>query len=296
MKLRRAAILAAAALLPLTAQTAGTTGLSSYLSQIPPPPRNSEEAYQASVVDDAKVLAGELVEIQTPPKFRDLETKLGAEGTLAAGQNPSAAGANPAAIAAMQNMSPAQQQAMAQQMAAQMGGGAQATGTFTPGDRQVVILLQQRQEGSMSRAQDDMRAHTEWAETQHRFDDEHLALSQRQEAERAAGGFNKCQASQAAERRWADDHVKLMDQQLMAGLAAYDKRRILAVDYTGFADRLSTHEKQMQSMVTKGGYSDARVQAVLQLGAAAAISEDLYRRAAYWHMFRRSLTPNRCDS
>lgn len=44
MNARRLVIMTAAALLPLGAHSAGTTGLSSYLGQVPAPPRNAEEA------------------------------------------------------------------------------------------------------------------------------------------------------------------------------------------------------------------------------------------------------------
>lgn len=317
MDLRRMAILAAAALIPFQVQPAGTTGLSSYLQQIPAPPRTAQEAYRACEVDDAIVAGtgtrpdgGRLVEIQSPRALTLVRKKIEGEGTLAATQGvagappvpgmgmPTDAASAQAMVEAMQKMSPAQQQAMAQQMAAQ--SGPMSSGAMSPADSQMAGLLGQRQQGSMSRMQQDLKAQQDWALVLQRWDAEHAALSNEEDLKRNSwtgscpnGTLNPIQKIR---RDYAEKHIKLMTAQINEGLAAYEKRRALAVDTAGFADRLAPLAAKAMGPLSKQGYSTARGEAVRDLGSLVAISDELHRRAAYWYMMKRAVSKDDiCD-
>ena len=305
MNLRHLVICTAATLLPLTVYPAGATGLSSYLRQIPAPPRSTHEAYQACSVDDGKVLGGFWVEIESPPAVLKLFKTLEGEGVLAASQG--AGGAPPipgmgapidaasaaAMAAAMQNMTPQEQQALGQQMAAQMS--AQMTpGAMSPADSKMAALLGQRQQGSMARMEQDLKAQQDWPLVLRRWGEEHKRISA-EESLKLNAWTGKCPKGtlnpmHKLKRDYAEKHISLMTAQLNEGLAAYDRRRIMATDEAGFAAQLPPMAKQAQGPLSKQGYSTARTEAVRSLNTLLSISDEIYRRAAYWHMVQRALT------
>lgn len=312
MNLRRIVVVATVVLAPFAAHPAGTTGLSSYLGKIPTPPRSTQEAYQACKVDDARVVStGAWVEIESPPVVFTLQKALEDEGLLAASQGAGGAPAMPgmgapmdAASAAamqqaMQNMSPQDQLAMAQQMAAQMGA-ATNPGTLSPADSKMAALLGQRQQGAMSRMQQDLKAQQEWPLALNRWDEAHRALSD-EESIKVNSWTGSCRNGslnplQKIKREYADQHLALVASQLKEGLAAYERRRVISIDAAGFADQLAPLMRQAQGPMSKQGYSTARSEAVASLTALLAISDEIYRRAAYWHMVRRALTKDDiCD-
>lgn len=315
MNLQRTIILTAAAMLmPLAAQSAGTTGLSSYLRQIPAPPKSAQEAYQGSTVDDARVVAERaMVEITPPAAFTTVQGRLTDESVLATGQSgtpmptvpgmgiPTDAASAQAMAQALQNMTPAQQQAMAQQMMAQ-SNAQMRPGAMTPEDQQMAARLGQRQQGSMARMQKDLQLQQQWSATLQRWDVEHNKLNDAEQAEIAATVIRQCPNGSVhphfkIRRKYADQHVALVLAQIKDAVAAHEQRRVVAVDEAGFADQLAPLALKAQGPLSRQGYSAARNDAVRSLASLLAISEETWKRAAYWYMVKRSLTRDEiCDN
>lgn len=313
MNLRRIAILTAAAVIPFAAQPAGTTGLSSYLQQIPAPPRTTQEAYTVCNVNDAVVAGtGAEVNIESPPVIEKVRKKLADEGMLAATQGVAGAPQAPSGISiptdaasaaafqqAMQSMTPQQQQAMAQQMAAQMSTQTNP-GAMSPADSQMASLLGQRQQGSMSRMQQSLKAQQDWALLLQRWDAEHAALSSEEDRKRNSWSGNCPNGTlnpiQKIRRDYAQKHIALMTAQFKQGQAAYDQHRVIALDAAGFADQLAPLALKAKGPLSRQGYSSARSDAISQLTGLAAVSDEIYRRAAYWHMNQRMVSKDDiCD-
>ncbi len=298
-------MLGAALLLPPVSYAAGGSGLASYFQQIPPPPQSAAEAYTACLVDDALVAGtGTRVEIEAPPFVAAVKNKLGGEGMLASSQGlsgtpsvpgmgaPTDAASAAAMQAAVQNMSPQQQQALGQQMAAQMSAQLQP-GPLSAADQKMVVLLGQRQEGSMARMDADMRAHTELPLLLQRLAAEHGKLSDEEAA--ALALVRNCPRGSIGpalklQRAYAEKHVALMTGQLAEMRGAYERRRVLAVDTVGFADQLAPLAIKAQSGISRQGYSQARLDAVRDLETLVVISDEAHRSAAYWQMIKRALS------
>lgn len=300
------ALATAACLLPgLVLAAAGHTAYSSYMQQVPVPPLTAGEAYDR--VRKVEVNQGgdiEVRDIQPPQVLELLQQKLADEGALAAGANmPTAPGmgavtdeASAARLQAqIESMTPAQQMALATQMSQQMNTS-MMSGTIGAADQATLELLSRRQGETGQRNDTDLKLHREWAELQRRWQAEHQQLSNAEQAEAAKGSPTGCagRASNARlrERRWAEQHVALATRQLTPGRAAFEQRRVFAVQQVGFADQLATRVKPNSHALVRQGHAEVRGAAVQQVAALAEISGKLHVHGAEWYAAKRRLEPD----
>lgn len=276
-----------AVLLPaLVYAAAGHTAYSSYLRQVPAPPRTAQEAHAAVIVD-----AGQ---ISQPPVFTELLRRLQDEGVRAAATGASLfpAGVTDAASAEafqqqFDSMTPAQQMAMAQQMAAQMDSAMQPA-ALGHDDRKIASLLDRRQAGAAARQEAGMRLHNEWIAAQQRWNATHRKIAEEEYAtlERTPAQCDKTadldHAAQRVHQQYAARHLAAVQSELQEGLAFFERRRVLATDDAGFADQLAPLMRAASSAIARQGYSGAQNEAVLQLAEMANTSWKLHEHAATW--------------
>ncbi|HSW11594.1 MAG TPA: hypothetical protein VLI06_02070 [Solimonas sp.] len=304
MKILGFAAAAAAGLLSAAAVAApGHTAYSAYMQQLPAPPMQPKEAYERSRKTEINQgIAIGVDDIRPPAIFEQLQQKLGDEGVLAAtsAQPAGVAGAVTDAASAqrlqaqIQAMTPAQQMAYANQMSQQMLGS--MSGSISAADQATLELLSKRQADTSQRIDADIKMQTAWAQLTQHWQEEHLQLNTRQDAERSksqpSGCSGRASNNRVRERRFADEHVALTAKHLDQGRVSHEQRRVFAVPQVGFADQLATRVKPGSHALVTQGYAEVRSAALQQIGLLAGIDEKLYAEGAKWYAVRRRLEPD----
>lgn len=285
---------------------AGHTGYAAYLSQVPAPPRNAQEAYAAVIINaQAAATGGRLIEPSTT--FKNLQQKLADEGRLAtaASNSSTPTGVTDEASAQalqrqLENMTPAEQMAWAQQMAGQMNSAMQP-GALGAEDRAIITLLEQRQQGSMLRIEQQQRLLHDWTEASLRWDATHVRIEQdfysalKQTPMQCSKTDNMDFAALKLLERFNAQHLAKVQEELKEGRALFERQRINAVDAAGFSDQLATRMGQAPSPLAQQGYAGARHDALRDIGGLLDMSWKLHEHAAtWWHKSRDTSTARRC--
>ncbi len=289
-------------LLPVLALAAtGHTALSSYIGQVPSPPRDAREAYGLAVLK-AEPSGSRFA---PPPVYADLDRRLADEsrraGVDTATTLPDAvtdAASAQALQQQLQGMTPAQQMAWAQQYAAQVSGALQPAAS-SPADRAVLALLEQRQRSVMVRGERERRLQQDAAITWQRWEATHRRIGEAERntlestAPQCSPGTDIDRAALAVHERFAQQHLDALREELIEGQGLFEQQRVLASDDAGFADSLAGRMQGVAAMPARQDYAAAQQDAIRQLSALSSLSWQLHEHAAEWWWNKLDQTPVR---
>lgn len=269
---------ACALLLPLLLHAAaGHTAYSAYLQKIPAPPQTAPEAHaRYSATGHSALLQS-----------------LNQEAALASAQAPSAMPALPQAgdvaaaermAAEMQNMTPAQQMAMAMQMANTATQGMQGGGKeWSQAEQEVARLLGDHQERAGELQSRSTEVYAEAPVLMQSWGPAHSDLFEQERVELERPQRNACVEGRAIKMKYAAKHESLAAQELPLLAALINKHRVLATEQVGFVDHLATKAKTITSATNQAAYAQARSFAITLLTTQATLTGQALEYGYNWH-------------
>jgi hypothetical protein len=278
--MKRSQLIAAmgALLLPLMLHAAaGHTSYSSYLQKIPAPPQTAPEAYAR----------------HSATAHAALMDALNQEAALTISQSPSAMPGMPAAgdqagaerlAAQMQNMTQAQQVAMAMQMANAMTSGAQGGGQeWSQAEQEVARLLSEHQGREVELQRNSMDLNAQASTLIQSWGPAHSALYAQEEAELQRPQHDFCAETRATKMKFAAEHEKLAAGELPLLGALIAKHRVLVTEQVGFADHLATKAKVITNPANRAAYGQTQNLAVSLMASQETLTEQAFEYGADWH-------------